>query len=129
VVNAGVVADIDLFVRMRGLLLALVVVLTLLDLSLEQADNSPPEDAKTKRLGEKGENKKRDNKKVSKKMLKMGNETESSEDTQADQSADTGTGSFSDLYPDLHGSETFGRIRNAQASWIWIRIVMLSFGF
>jgi hypothetical protein len=79
---------------MRELLLALMVLLTVLEVSLQQQgadkDNTPPEDSKVKRLGDKGENKKRDNKKVAKKMLKVASETETMEDMPADPGTDTG---------------------------------------
>jgi hypothetical protein len=77
---------------MRELLLALLVLLTVLEVSLQQqgSDNTPPEDSKVKRLGDKGENKKRDNKKVAKKMLKVASETETMEDMPADPGSDTG---------------------------------------
>ncbi len=80
---------------MRELVLVLLVLLTVLEVSLQQQvadkDNTPPEDSKVKRLGDKGENKKRDNKKVAKKMLKVASETETMEDMPADPGSDTGT--------------------------------------
>jgi len=79
---------------MRELLLVLLVLVTVLEVSLQQQgadkDNSQPEDSKVKRLGDKGENKKRDNKKVAKKMLKVASETETMEDMPVDPGTDTG---------------------------------------
>ncbi len=77
---------------MRELLLVLLVLVTVLEVSLQQQDkdNTQPEDSKAKRLGDKGENKKRDNKKVAKKMLKVASETETMEDIPADPGSDTG---------------------------------------
>jgi hypothetical protein len=77
---------------MREVLLVLLVLLTILEMSLQQGDkdNSQPEDSKVKRLGDKGENKKRDNKKVANKMLKVASETETMEDMPADPASDTG---------------------------------------
>jgi hypothetical protein len=76
-------------------LAVVLLVLSVVGWSLQQADNNPPEDKKMKKLL--GENKKRDNKKVTKKMLKMANETEtlegaSDEELQADPGGDPGTG-------------------------------------
>jgi hypothetical protein len=78
---------------MRELVLVLLVLVTALEVSLQQQgdkDTSQPEDSKVKRLGDKGENKKRDNKKVAKKMLKVASETETMEDMPADPGTDTG---------------------------------------
>ena len=85
---------------MRQVALTLLLV-GMVGRSLQQVDTTPAaaEDsskAAAKRLGDKGENKKRDNKKVSKKMLKTSGEADSLEatagleDSQPDSGSDTG---------------------------------------
>ena len=83
-------------------LAVLLLLLTILGTSLQQTDNSSPvedksslaEDKKAKKLTDKAESKKRDNKKVGKKMLKaFANETdgvEAESGTMEDSLADPG---------------------------------------